>query len=156
LIAPGGASASSSAISMGDVMIDTTSAYFIKGGNAAWNSIPNGRSGTGLTLTNQSFAQSQDPWVRWYAPLPRAGTYEVFVWIPASAATTRNALYSIVHDGDFDTRVLSQIFYSNQWVSLGTYYFSATGAEYVSLSDVTYEPQQSTTIAIDAVKFAPR
>ena len=156
LIAAGGAPASSSTISMSDVIVDTTSAYFLKGGVATWGSVANGRNGTASTLLNETFAQAQGAWMRWYAPVPRPGMYEVFVWIPAGAATTRNALYSIVHGGDFDTRVVSQIFYLNQWVSLGTYYFSATGDEYVSLSNVTYEPQQSTTIVIDAVKFAPR
>jgi len=156
LIVPGGASATVSTISMSDVIVDTTSAYFIKGGNATWNTVSNGRGGAALTLTNQPLAQPQGAWVRWYAPLPRAGSYEIFVWIPASVATTRNAVYAIAHAGDFDTHTASQIFYSNQWVSLGTYYFSATGDESVSLSDVTYEPPQSTTLAIDAIKFAPR
>jgi hypothetical protein len=41
-------------------------------------------------------------------------------------------------------------------VSLGTYYFSAAGGEFVSLSDVTYECYLCRTVTWDAVKFSPR
>jgi hypothetical protein len=36
------------------------------------------------------------------------------------------------------------------------YYFHARGGEYVSLSDVTYEPFLASTIAFSGVKFVPR
>jgi hypothetical protein len=36
------------------------------------------------------------------------------------------------------------------------YFFDASGTEYVMLGDTTYEPAQSTVIAVDALKFSPR
>jgi hypothetical protein len=53
-------------------------------------------------------------------------------------------------------RIVNQSVYSNQWVSLGTYYFQGNSNDYVSLADVTYEPYLSRLIAFDAVKWVPR
>ena len=48
--------------------------------------------------------------------------------------------------------------YSNQWASLGTYYFNAmnVGNEFVLMYDNTREPDGSTAIAFDAMKFVRR
>jgi hypothetical protein len=41
-------------------------------------------------------------------------------------------------------------------VSLGTYHFQGTSADYVSLSDVTTEPYLTRQIGFDAVKWERR
>ena len=141
--------------SPGDVVVDTQSADLTKGGSAgAWQTAPNGNGGSAFKMPNSTYAQAASNWARWYATLPRAGYYKVSVYLPANVGTTRNAQYWIAHDGAFDFRSVNQSLYSNQWVNLGVFYFSATGSEYVTLSDVTYEPAQSTAIAVDAVKFS--
>ena len=141
--------------SPGDVVVDTQSADLTKGGSAgAWQTAPNGNGGSAFKMPNSTYALAASNWARWYATLPRGGYYKVSVYLPANVGTTRNAQYWIAHDGAFDFRSVNQSLYSNQWVNLGVFYFSATGGEYVTLSDVTYEPAQSTAIAVDAVKFS--
>jgi hypothetical protein len=145
-----------SGISSGDVAINTQDPFFIHNADSNWKTTANGYGGQALWSANNTFAQSNSNWVRWYAMLPHAGKYEVFAYIPGNLDTTRSARYMIAHTDASDVSVLNQSLYSNQWVSLGTYYFAATNDEYVALSDVTYEPVQSTVVVADALKFSPR
>ncbi len=139
------------------LVVDPQNSNFVKGGSAsAWQTAPNGNGGTAFKVLNNTYAQGESNWARWYATLPRAGDYEVSVYLPAGIGTTRNAQYWIAHAGTFDFHSVNQSLYSNQWVVLGVFYFSATGGEYVSMSNVTYEPAQSTAIVADAVRFAVR
>jgi hypothetical protein len=150
-IEPGAVSASANPLS-GEITVDPANVNFAKGGDAAGWRNSNGV----LSTTNNLFAISGYNWARWYAALPRAGDYEVFVYIPAGIATTRSARYEIARAGDFAIRTVNQLLYANQWVSLGAFYFHADGSVYVALSDVTYEPLLSTTLVFDAVKFSAR
>ena len=93
---------------------------------------------------------------RWYPHLSDAGNYEVFVYIPGDRATTANARYVIQHFNRRDERVIDQNQYRNKFVSLGIYYFGASGDECVTLYDNTGETAVSTQIAFDAVKFVKR
>ncbi len=77
-------------------------------------------------------------------------------YIPDRYTTTSNARYWISHAGGFSLRVINQDAYKDQWVSLGTYRFDGDDNEYVSLSDITYEPRLTRLIAFDAVKWVPR
>jgi hypothetical protein len=138
-----------------DLAVDTQSSNFLKSGSD-WTSVPNDSGGVALWTKNHVFAQTDSARVRWYAPLTRAGYYQVSVYLPGSVGTTRRARYEIAHGGAYDFVTLNQSLYSKQWVPLGVFYFAAAGNEYVSLSDVTYEPTQSTVVAADAVRFAAR
>lgn len=93
---------------------------------------------------------------RWEAPISRAGNYEVFAYIPANNSTTTNARYRIYHFGRFVDRRLDQSRHSNQFVSLGIYYFDGTSEEFVTLVDSSGEAEGSTKIAFDAMKFVQR
>ena len=159
-ITPGAASPDaqeSSTPTTGDIAVDTKSSNFIKSGaDDAWQTASNGYGGTAFALKNNAFAQAESKWARWYAPLPRPGYYDVSVYIPANIGTTRSARYGITHAGAYDWRAVNQALYTNQWVSLGVYYFSATEDEYVAVSDVTYEPSLATTLVVDAVRFSTR
>ena len=139
----------------GEITVDTQSSNFFKGGSN-WQSAANANGGNAFSTPNSAFAQAENNWARWYAPLTRAGNYEVSVYLPAGLGTTLNARYEIAHGNTHDFRALNQSLYAKQWVSLGIYHFSATGDEYVSLSDVTYEPSQSTRVVADAVRFTAR
>ncbi len=141
----------------GDITIETNNWNFRKGGDEwGWVSVPNGRGGIALWTMNNTYAQGRYNWARWYLPQTRACYYEVLVYIPGGIATTRNARYWIYHGGRYDLRRVNQSAYSNQWLSLGTFYFSGTTGEYVSVSDVTQEPFLSTIIVVDAVSYLPR
>ncbi len=92
----------------------------------------------------------------WTPDLPSDGNYEVYAYIPGDRATTGSATYRIQHFGRVADRTLNQSRYSNEFVSLGIYYFDGRGNEFVVLSDVTGEAQGSTQIAFDAIKFVKR
>lgn len=140
-----------------DVIVDDGGAGFFKGGEAAaWHDFSGGYGGHASWMQNNVFSQVAYSWARWYPALPRPGIYEVSVYVPANLATTHNARYWIQHAGTYDIRPVNQSLYANQWVVLGTFYFSAGGGEYVSLADSTYEPLDSTALAVDAAKFSPR
>lgn len=141
----------------GDVTVEEGTSGFFKGGAAeSWREQAAGSGNHALWLQNNVFSQTSQSWARWYPRLSSAGMYEVAAFIPPNLGTTRNARYWISHSGTSTMQSIDQSLYSNQWVSLGTYYFDASGSEYVMLADTTYEPAQSTVIAVDAVKFSPR
>jgi hypothetical protein len=95
---------------------------------------------------------------KWIPQLPAPANYQVFAHIPNVYATSATARYRILHNGARDDQVVAQYRYSNQWASLGTYYFNAmnTGNEFVLLYDNTREPDGSTSIAYDAMRFVRR
>jgi hypothetical protein len=55
-----------------------------------------------------------------------------------------------------DRLIIDQSKRRGQWVSPGTYRFLGTRSDYLSLSDVTYEPYLWRQIAFDAAKWVPR
>lgn len=84
-----------------------------------------------------------------------SGNYAVYVFIPRNYATSQQAKYRVRHNGvDHYSAPVNQNAYYDQWVSIGTYSFSATGGEYVELTDATGESYSSgRKIGFDAVKF---
>lgn len=140
-----------------EVIVNPGMPGWTQGGDpTAWQTAPNGQGGTALWTYNNAFLIDTFNWGRWYPQLPQARNYQVFAFIPAGLATTNSARYTIVHDGRTEEVAQSQALASNQWLLLGTFYFSGKGGENVGLSDVTYEPFHSTTVVWDAVKFVPQ
>ncbi|RLC83073.1 MAG: hypothetical protein DRI61_00375 [Chloroflexi bacterium] len=92
----------------------------------------------------------------WKPSLPHPSYYEVFFFIPRCYATTHRARYRIFHNGQRHDRIVNQAIYYDKWVSLGTYYFNASGNEFVFLGDNTREPYLSRYIGVDAMKFVPK
>jgi N-acetyl-anhydromuramyl-L-alanine amidase AmpD len=86
----------------------------------------------------------------WKPSIPTTGNYEVKVFIPSSYATTTGAKYEIHYNGGMVTKTVNQNAYSNQWVSLGTYNFTAGTTGYVKLGDNTGDTAYE---AFDAMKF---
>jgi len=94
---------------------------------------------------------------KWIPQLRGAGNYEVFAFIPREYATSTNVRYRVIHGyGERHDRIVNQWMYSDQWVSLGTYYFSASQNEFVLVYDNTREYYGTQMIAFDAIKFVPR
>ena len=140
-----------------EVIVDDLGPGWQAGGTStSWRGVPAGINGHAFWTFNNTYAAPSYNWARWHPTLSAPGNYEVSAYIPSGLASTLNARYWIYHAGRYDLAPRSQVFYANQWVSLGTYYFSAAGGEFVSLSDVTYECYLCRTLAWDAVKFSPR
>ncbi|MGE5140690.1 MAG: PA14 domain-containing protein [Rudaea sp.] len=140
-----------------EIVVENGSSGWLAGGEAAnWKTVDNDRGGKAAQARNSTFVMPQNASGRWYPSLPDNRLYEVSVYIPANVGSTHSAHYLIAHGGTVESRVVAQALYSNQWVSLGSFYFDGTGGEYVSLSNVTYECNLCYTVAWDAVKFIPR
>ena len=140
----------------GSVVIDNGSPGFVTGGTASsWRSATAGYNSSMLWTYNNDYARGNYNWARWYPSLA-AGRYEVFVFIPAKNATTTSARYWVSHRDGFTLKVVNQLNYSDQWVSLGTYWFRGNSNDYVSLSDVTGESYLTRIVGFDAVKWESR
>ncbi len=140
-----------------DVIVDNAGTGWQAGGKSSgWKLAYTGYANRAYWTFNNAYVAPYYNWARWYPTLPHAGYYEVFAYIPAGIATTTNARYWVYHAGRYDYAPRAQVFYGNQWVSLGTYYFNASGGENVSLADVTYECYLCRTLVFDAMKFSPR
>lgn len=135
-----------------EVIVDNVSAGFAKGGPASsWRTSWCGYGGQSVWTLNNVYAVSN--WAKWTPALPTAGRYAVYVYVPSCNATTGNAVYRVYHAGMQHNVPVNQYIYSNAWVKLGTFTFSATGGEYVYLADNTHETYLSRRIGVDAVKF---
>ncbi len=140
----------------GDVIVDDGNSGWQSGGKVtSWRNA-GGYGGHSFWTFNNSYSAPYYNWARWYPNLPRPGNYELFAYIPGGVGSTTNARYWIYHNNRYDSAARAQAFYPNQWMSLGIYYFNDSGAEFVSLSDVTYECYLCRTVAFDAIKFSPR
>jgi hypothetical protein len=140
----------------GQVIVDDSDPGFAQGGSATgWHTTAGGYGGNLTWTKNNDRVRPRYNWARWYPDL-ESGCYEVFVYIPEHNSTTTNARYWISHYDGFALRQVNQAASGGSWVSLGTYQFRGQGGEYVSLSDVTYEPYLSRRISFDAVKWVPR
>ncbi len=135
-----------------EVIVDNKDAGFQKGGPSdGWFERAVGyKTHTFWTYNSNSQVYNFGKWI---PKLPSAGDYQVFVFIPRQRADTRSARYRIFHNTREDAFWVNQSAYFDAWVSVGTYYFAATGNEYVYLDDVTGEPYASRNIGFDAVKF---
>lgn len=135
------------------VVVDDQGSGFQRGGLATtWQEETVGYSDHLFWTNNNDKTRTGYNWGRW-SPDLEAASYQVFVYIPSNHATTGNARYWISHSGGFTLREVDQSQHSDQWVSLGTYTFSGTDEDYISLSDVTYETYLSTKVAWDAMKW---
>lgn len=140
-----------------DIKVTVGSGDFEKGGNEAyWHSAPSDHGGM---IWTWNVAQ-QDNFAKWRPNFPQTGNYEVLVYIPNHDATTRSAKYEVHHRDGVTEKVVNQYNYNNEWVSLGTYPFSAGKSRpgtrdpgYLFLGDVTGEPQETQKVGFSAARF---
>ncbi len=139
-----------------EVVVDNTDPGFIWGGPVSSRNFAYVGVGGNMYWTYNS---NTDPinYGKWIPRLYSPGYYEVFAFIPREYATSTNVRYRVIHGyGERNDRVVNQWMYSDQWVSLGTYYFTASQNEFVLTYDNTREYYGTRMIAYDAVKFVPR
>lgn len=138
------------------VIIDDLAPQFVTSGSAAtWRVSFEGYQGHLTWTTNLAQKRADANWARWY-PVLAPGAYEVYAFIPFRYTTTSQAQYEIWHAGGMDVRTIDQSDNGARWVSLGTYLFQGTNLDYVALSNVTGEFDQTRLVAFDAIKWEPR
>ena len=136
-----------------EIIVDDRDSGFIWGGlTSSWYSRNTGYRGH-LYWTWNSRTQLYN-WAKWFPYVPTPGNWAVSVYIPSRYHGSKSATYSIYHSGVRNDRVVVQNDYNNQWVSLGTHYFSGGASEYVYLGDNTGETYATRFVGFDAVKFA--
>lgn len=142
--------------SPGTIVVDDTDPGFVKGGSpTGWRTVYEGYGGHLTWTWNNDWQRPDYNWARW-SPSLAPGQYEVWVYIPDRYTTTSSARYLISHAGGYTSRVVNQSANGARWVSLGTYWFSGSSNDYVSLTDVTGEAQRTQLIAFDAMRWVPR
>ncbi len=140
----------------GTVIVDDTDLGFTKGGTAAeWHTANEGYGSRMFWTRSNDEARVNYNWARW-RPILKPGQYEVFAYIPERYTTTSQADYRISHAGGSTQRSVNQSVNGGRWVSLGTYQFLGTTDDYVALNDVTSEPDLTSLVAFDAMKWEPR
>lgn len=139
-----------------EVIVDDRDSGFIWGGPTnSWYGRNTGYRGH-LYWTWNSYSALHN-WAKWFPYLPSAGNWEVYVYIASRYHGSKSARYSVYHSNGARSDVtVNQNNYYNQWVSLGTYYFSGGGNEYVYLDDATGETYATRFVGYDAVKFVKR
>ncbi|MBN1876752.1 MAG: hypothetical protein JXA33_21185 [Anaerolineae bacterium] len=142
--------------SSGTVVVDDTDWNFVKNGSeTGWRVAYEGYNGRLTWTYNNDTTRPNYNWAQWNPNLT-SGYYEVFVFIPYRYTTTASARYWISHADGKTLRIVDQSTTGDQWVSLGTYRFSGSSGDYVTLADVTFEDYRTRLIAFDAMKWVPR
>ena len=144
------------------IIVDDSDPNFVKFGSSQWWHTSTGTTfnyhGGAMTWTGNVTNNPPVNYARWRLPLTATlpMTYQVYAFIPRYNATTINARYQVVVGGVTTTVAISQNRYHAEWVSLGTYFFPATGPHFVQLTDVTGERANSRRVGFDALAFVPR
>jgi len=142
----------------GESAIYDNGAYlWLSGGpRADWTVVNVGYGGNALTTPNSDSERRDYNWARWFNSAPKAGRQEVFVYIPDLPNLTTHARYWVRTYSGYTKVIVDQRANVGKWVSLGTYNFRGYTWEFVSLSDVSEEPDRTTTVVWDAVMLSPR
>jgi hypothetical protein len=140
-----------------EIIIDNEAKGFTWGGPAAYRHEACGGY-DGCFYWTKNTVYHPENYGKWTPHFEKGGRYEVFAYIPCTRATTGNLRYRIMHNGQRHDAIINQAWYSNEWVSLGTYTFNGDnkGKEFILAYDNTHEPYASKFIAFDAVKLKPR
>ncbi len=134
--------------------IDNDSPSYVKNGVADWHTEEAGyRFRLDWTYSNRG-PVSEPNTVYWLPSLAHSGNYEIEVFVPEAFATTTNARYFVLHQGQRTLRVINQSVNNGRWVPIGTFYMEDSSRDGVYLDDVTYENVVS-MVAFDAIRFIP-
>ncbi len=142
-----------------------TPAYGSSVCDSGWYRYPNPRGQYAyLALNAAGEAQSTNA-ATWEPDLPVSGEYKVEVFIPSHNAVTwacpgvtttwdtSQAIYTLTHANGQSEFSVNQASLDNEWANLGIFHFNAETAASLTLSDVTGEAFQTTSISASAVRF---
>ncbi len=130
-----------------------------------WAGGKKGRGGHFISTPNVATPAESTNRAVWRPNLPREGAYRVFAYIPnreaiawacaplAARLDTTNARYTIKHRDGITQYAVNQAPLHDEWVELGSYYFTAGTDNYVQLEDVTGEQTSSRWVTFDDLRF---
>jgi N-acetylmuramoyl-L-alanine amidase len=136
--------------------------------DSGWYRFTNARGEpTYLALNAEDESQSTNT-ARWQMELPTSGAYKVEAFIPGHstiqwscpdldiAHDSRFVTYAVDHANGISFAHVNQSALADQWVQLGTFHFNDDGGTttaVVTLTDVTGENAQTTTVSASAMRF---
>lgn len=137
----------------GTIIDDRSENFILVGPNRFWHEAETGYQGHfWWTMNNESGVQNSG---RWNLGITKAGTYQLFVYIPTEHATSHRAHYYVHHQSLITEIIVDQALNQNTWDPLGTFEFDGNGQEYVELTDETGEADSDFELAFDAIGFRP-
>jgi len=114
----------------------------------------------GYQVRTRNSTKAQTMYAIYLPSLKEAGRYAVEVFIPSTHAVTKGAQYFVVYYENGQRKekraVISQLQYSNQWITLGIFDFAAKQADdgRVNLVDVTDDTTPK-EMAFSAIRWRP-
>jgi hypothetical protein len=134
-------------------IIDEDDLCFTGGGDPRWlRNVEGGWDGH-LIWTHATDSANVANYGLWSLTFDEPGDYKVEVYIDPAWAESRQSDYQVTHAGTTDAVVIDQAA-SDGWVDLGTFAFSAGGAQSLRLDDNTGEPLDGQLqIVFDAVRL---
>ena len=140
------------------VIVDDLSPSFTQttGHNGGWRGVDVGYLGHAYwSLMERPVAVDR---ATWSPVLPRAGRWEVWVYIPVlpNAAKTKRAVYRVCHFGQDSPITIDQSDIEDEWVRLDAFDFPAGGGSplsVVALTDFAQGDDTNSRVMFDAVKW---
>lgn len=145
-----------------------TPAYGNDSCKSSWYPITGFNGNPTYLVENASTAATSTNRGRWTPTLPKTGRYKVEAYIAAHGtfskvcstgsltfgADSSKARY-VIHSmyGTVTEVFRDQLPLNNQWLNLGEYSFYAGSSGYVTLSDLTGEPESSRNVSFGAMRF---
>jgi len=133
--------------------------------NSGWYRYPNQRGQYAYLAINAENEWQHTHQAAWQPDLPVSGQYLVEAFIPQHEAVqwycpqtmlnreSNSAVYEIVHANGVSSIRINQNAVGDAWVSLGTYHINDETPFKVTLTDITGETAQTTTVSASAMRF---
>ena len=137
----------------GATLEETSPCFRTFGTKENWHSEQVGSAGA-LRWTNASNDAAADNWAWWRLELAEAGTYQVEVSTHATYGKFQSTHYEVRAADVTKTLTVDQTQANKGWISLGTYAFSAGGAQWVAVfDDHKGPPVKGQHIVADALRL---
>ncbi|MEA3325851.1 MAG: N-acetylmuramoyl-L-alanine amidase [Chloroflexota bacterium] len=132
---------------------------------SGWYELTNQRDQPAYLMLNTNSENQNTHTAEWQIDLPLSGEFRVEAFIPDHGAInwlcpdktinwdTGNAVYRISHANGNSSTHVNQAPIANDWVDLGIFYFDGSTSANVTLTDLTGEPFQTTTVSASALRF---
>lgn len=135
-------------------VLDDGDNCFVAGGPADYLRAIEGEGNDGdLVWTGTTDNNSAINFGEWHVKVPARGRYTIEAYVDADVGTTsRQAGYSIHHDGVIDRVVVSQ--QTSGWKTLGAFTFGTSGTQKVRVGDNTGEAGRR--LVLDAIRLTPQ
>ena len=132
---------------------------------SGWLTGSYGYSGVNLVTPNATGTADSTNSAIWRPSIPREGPYQVSVFIPARKSMpwpcgdnaivwdTSHARYTVKHRDGVTTYEVNQAPLHDEWVNIGTYYFTQSRDGYVLLTDQTGEDTMTRYVSFDEARW---